>query len=69
MVRNIWVNEQYREKNCTRYIVTSPDKNTFEILGINQFCREHNLSHGAMIGVAKGERKQHKGWICKYKTI
>lgn len=50
-----------------RWIVTSPEGDTFEILGLTQFCKEHNLSSGTLFKVATGEQKHHKGWKCRRK--
>lgn len=47
-------------------IVTSPEGEESVVHGINQFCREHNLSQSAIIGVAKGRCCQHKGWKARY---
>ena len=32
---------------------------------LTNFCKENNLSQGTMGGVARGTRKQHKGWSCR----
>jgi hypothetical protein len=33
-----------------------------KVLGLNDFCRRNGLQQSCMCGVAKGLRKQHKGW-------
>lgn len=49
------------------YIVTDPSGKTYDVFGLNSFCKEHFLDTSTMIWVAKGRHKQHKGWICQYK--
>ena len=51
------------------YIVTHPDGKEEHVPYLAEFCREHNLSHGNMIGIAKGTRNQHKGYKCRYDVI
>lgn len=44
--------------------VIDPDGNEQVILGLERFCREHNLTAVAMANVAKGKQRHHKGWKC-----
>lgn len=53
-------------KNCKKYIITDPEGNRFDILGLTSFCKEHNLNIGNMISVSKGNRNHYKGWKCQY---
>ncbi len=45
-----------------KWIVTSPEGKSFEISNMAAFCREYGLCKAHMSGVAKGDRKHHKGW-------
>lgn len=48
-------------------IVTSPDGTEYIIrIGLNQFCKEHQLSRGNLTSVAKGLWSQHKGWKARF---
>jgi hypothetical protein len=63
------IRKRSEEKNHLKisYVVIDPNGDSFQILGINSFCKENNLSHSAMICVAQGKRKHHKNWKCYYK--
>jgi group I intron endonuclease len=47
-------------------IVTSPDGVEYSIVGIHQFCREHNLDRSTLLKVAKGKYSHHKGWKARF---
>lgn len=47
-------------------IVTSPDGIEYSIVGIRQFCKEHNLDRSTLMKVAKGKCNQHKGWTARF---
>ena len=47
------------------YLITFPDGHTEEIIGLNNFCREHGLSQGSMAMIALGRSKSHKGFKCE----
>ena len=66
-----YINKQSDAKNHlkTNYLITDPKGNTFEVFGINQFCKQNGLTHSAMVLVAQGKRKHHKGWKCEYKSV
>ena len=36
----------------TKYLVTNPNGEKYEIVGINQFCKENDLTHSVMVMVA-----------------
>lgn len=59
-----WKNPEYKRKFQKQYgPFKSPDGKIFEtVIGIREFCRNHNLDPSSMIGVQKGKHKQHKGW-------
>lgn len=52
--------------NSNKYIVTKPNGDSFKITGISNFCKNNGLTSSAMILVAQGKRKHHKGWKCSY---
>src|SRR5258708_699703 len=43
-------------------VVTSPDGIEYSVVGIREFCKEHNLDRSTLIRVAKGQINHHKGW-------
>ena len=48
------------------WIVTSPDQKEHVVTNMQQFGRQHNLNANHLRGVARGERKHHKGWTARY---
>jgi hypothetical protein len=54
-----------QEKHNKRYIVTSPEGETYEIFGLKAHCAKFNLNHSAMSQVGLGNKNHHKGWKCK----
>jgi group I intron endonuclease len=48
------------------YLITDPKGNVHNIKSLTQFCIDNNLSQGNMTEVAKGKRKQHRGYACSY---
>jgi len=44
------------------YLITSPEGITYKIVGICDFCKDHNLNKGAMCAVTRGEIPHYKGW-------
>lgn len=58
--------EKMAETKRKGYIVVSPEGQEFLIKGIRKFCESHNLHNAAMIKVAQGVQKAHKGWKCRY---
>lgn len=49
-----------------KYIITTSNDESFEILGLRDFAKEYNLNHSALTQVAKGKYKSHRGYICKH---
>lgn len=52
-----------------KYIITTPSGKEIFVHGIANFCRsyrEEKLSYGTLIQIAKGKRKHHKGYKCRY---
>jgi hypothetical protein len=64
-IKNLWKTTEYQEKNCEKYIVTNPEGESFEIMNLNEFCRNKELGLGNMWSVSVGKRNHHKGWKCK----
>jgi len=54
------------DKMSKSYIIIYPNKETKQIHNLKKFCRENGLNAGHMYTVAKGKRKQHKGFGCEY---
>lgn len=46
--------------------ITFPDGHVEIVVGLNAFCKEHNLDQGHMGKCASGKYKQHKGFMCEY---
>jgi hypothetical protein len=44
------------------YIICNPVGVRYDIIGLVDFCKEHNLNKGAMGAVTRGETTHHKGW-------
>jgi hypothetical protein len=49
------------------YMIKHPCGKQESITNLRKFCKEHNLHDGHMASVAKGNYKQHKGFVCYYK--
>jgi len=47
-----------------KYLIIYPDGEEKTIKGLTHFCRQANLSTTYMCEVAKGKRKQYKGYRC-----
>lgn len=47
------------------YKMVAPSGEEKIIYGLKQFCKDHDLSHGCMLLVSKGNQQQHKGWTCE----
>lgn len=47
-------------------IAIAPDGTEYAVQGIRKFCKEHQLDHSAIIRVAQGKQKNHKGWQAHY---
>ena len=49
-------------KHCKRWLIIFSDGHEEEIVNLEKFCREHNLIACKLALVARGKRKQHKGF-------
>lgn len=58
--------ESQKLKVSKRYVVTPPGGEPYEIINLNQFCKDQNLDGSAMNLCARGRRGHHKGWMCRY---
>lgn len=58
--------DKIAETKRKNYIVVSPDGVSYNIKGMRRFCFEHDLNDAAMIRVAQGKQRSHKGWSCSY---
>jgi group I intron endonuclease len=59
--------EKIRIGNSKRWEIIFPrwmNKENVQIKNLTQFCREYGLNQPHMSGVARKERKQHKGYRC-----
>lgn len=50
------------QKNCKKYLFMSPEGIEIEIVNMKIFCHNNKLTHGLMIDLIKGRRKEYKGW-------
>lgn len=60
--------EWARKLNTRRWSICHPEHTKGQwivIENITQFCKDNNLSQGSLCAVARGVRKQHKGWQSK----
>ncbi len=55
-------------KISKEYIIIFPDGHEEKIKGLNKFCKENNLNTSHMTAIAKGKRRIHKGYRCRYGT-
>lgn len=60
-------NVPWNTNGIKSWIITTPSNETLEINNLSEFCRNNGLSDGAMVKIAKGLRKIHKGYKCYYK--
>lgn len=52
-------------KLSKKYLITTPDKIQFCVIGLNWFCKKENLDVTHLAKVARGDRKHHKGYLCE----
>lgn len=50
------------------YIFVSPEGKEYRVYGLEEFCKEHNLTRHNISGVVSGYRPHHKGWKCRKVT-
>ena len=54
------------ESHAKKYLITYPDGTEKIIKGLQNFCKENNLTNTLMNHVANGKQTHHKGFKCKY---
>lgn len=55
-----------RESKCSKtFKLTSPTGKVYTTEHLPNFAKKHNLNTNNLRQVSKGERKTHKGWVCK----
>lgn len=54
------------QNNNKKFVATDPNGKVFEGKGLKKFCDENGLNQGHMASVARGTKKQYKGWTCYY---
>lgn len=59
----------HTNKKLKQYLIQSPDGITYTILGLKNFCIEHNLHVGHMSQVAMGKEPHYKKWKCSKLTL
>lgn len=62
-----WIEAKHKgdETIKSSYEVTFPDGHVEIITGLNQFCKDNNLSQSKMSSVVTSNRPHHKGFKCK----
>lgn len=63
------VTKEHREKQSInaskKYLITTPDKIQFCVIGLNWFCKQKSLDVSNLAKVAQGKAKQYKGYLCE----
>lgn len=54
------------ESQSEYFIVKFMNEHPFIIQNMRKFCRDNHLNSSSMVAVAKGTRRQYKGWQCRY---
>ena len=62
-------NQETAERLSKHYVVTPLGGQPQTIKNMNAFCRDHGLTQQAMISVAAGRVKSHKGYDCRLATL
>jgi nicotinamidase/pyrazinamidase len=53
------------KSNSRLYRLTDPNKNTWVVHNLKNFCREKNLNNSLLVATSTGRRKTHQGWKAK----
>jgi group I intron endonuclease len=61
-----WNTKGHENSLSKEYVIIHPDGHQEIIKGMRAFCRDHSLRSNIMVQVAKGKRRQHKGYKCCY---
>lgn len=54
--------EEHKMMRRQSYLFVSPEGNVVSFFGLNELCRQYNLSRSAMSEVHSGKRNHYKGW-------
>ena len=62
-----WTEERRRkaQEHAQEWLVIYPNGEEVIVKNLSHFAREHNLSNSHLYSVAKGHRKQHKGFVVR----
>lgn len=60
--------EKLREAAKRPYFITSPEGETYHVIGLIEFCRNAGIDRGAMGRLANGKQSYYKGWRCEHAT-
>ena len=47
-------------------LITAPDGAEYAVVGIRQFCKEHQLDRSTLMRVVKGRSPHYKGWKARF---
>ena len=70
-MKELWImnKEEYRDKLASTFELTSPNGMCYITNRLSDFCKEHNLTYGAIWNTSLTNKKvskgKSKGWICK----
>ncbi len=56
----------FYERQKKNLIIIDPDGKEYCVFGIQDFCKAHYLTPSCIIKVARGERKDHKGYKARF---
>lgn len=56
-------------KMSNEWLIIFPNGDEKQIINLQKFCRENNLTLSCMINVANGNRKHHKRYSCKRTSL
>lgn len=56
--------DKTKDRMSNTWLIETPEGQTLTIKNLKQFCLDQGLIFPCMIGVANGQRKQHKGYKC-----
>jgi hypothetical protein len=63
--KGVPMSQEQKEKMSDTWEVTEPSGIIICIVNMRKYCLDHNLNQSAMSSVARGNRRQHKGYLCK----
>lgn len=66
--KNIWGDHNRHKLKIDKWLVRTPGGKEIVIENMLEYCRKHCLNPSAMSAVARGKRRQYKGYWCKKLT-